>query len=176
VDKEAIKERLRWVRDRYRLAAMDGSDAWIELAASKIAGAVSDEREWRPIETAPNDGTWIVTCRADEPDSIEAGRFSPFKWPEYVPVEGGLYARIMKPIEVWRGINNFHRATHWMPLPPPPATSPTRATAACPACRGSGIVCRSAGICDDRTTCEECGGEGVLHEVVPMAAEVDDGR
>lgn len=76
---------------------------------------------WQPIETAPKDGTWFMICNTkDGFDSYEVGCHDPMLWPEYVEVDGGLFRKEMKPIHVWRGFNNMHRATHWMPLPDPP--------------------------------------------------------
>lgn len=57
---------------------------------------------WRPIETAPRDGTWILTYGADTP--ISDGYL--LDW--YVPDDG------------WNG-----NPTHWRPLPTPPARSAT---------------------------------------------------
>jgi hypothetical protein len=86
---------------------------------------------WQPIETAPKDGTWFLICNADDGfDSYEVGSYDPEVgsydptfWPEYVEVEGGLYRKEMKTSYEWRGFNNLHRATHWMPLPEPPLTA-----------------------------------------------------
>lgn len=83
--------------------------------------------EWQPIETAPRDGAWFVICREDDTDFYEVGRYSPGYWPKYEEVEGGLFRKSMEPIWQWT-FNNFHRATHWMPLPEPPKrpTTPRR--------------------------------------------------
>ena len=76
---------------------------------------------WRPIDTAPKDGTWFLICRADEGfDSYEVGRWEPYMWSEYVEDRDGLYRKESKPVHEWRGFNNMHRATHWLPLPEPP--------------------------------------------------------
>lgn len=79
--------------------------------------------EWQPIETAPKDGTWFLTCRAGEEHKqfmYEIGCYDPYMLPEYIEVDGGLFRKEMKPGYEWTGFNNFHRATHWMPLPEPP--------------------------------------------------------
>jgi Protein of unknown function (DUF551) len=77
---------------------------------------------WQPIETAPMDGTWFMTCRAcDGFYSYEIGRYEPILFPRYVPVDGGLFRREEETIVDWRGFSNMHRATHWMPLPEPPS-------------------------------------------------------
>jgi len=76
---------------------------------------------WQPIETAPRDGTWFVICLPGE--RFEVGRFYPAKSTYYVPSEiDGLFRQQEKVIHEWGEFNNFHRATHWMPLPAPPAT------------------------------------------------------
>lgn len=82
--------------------------------------------EWQPIETAPRDGTWFLTCRASEGfESYEYGRYDPYFMAEYVEVEGGLYRKESRSSYDWTGFNNFHRMTHWMPAPKPPAHSET---------------------------------------------------
>ena len=78
--------------------------------------------DWRPIETAPKDGTWFLICRADDGfDSYEVGRFDPMILPEFVEAGEGLYRKIERKGYEWTGFNNMHRATHWMPLPEPPS-------------------------------------------------------
>ena len=80
---------------------------------------------WQPIETAPKDGTWFVTCNTNDPDEIEAGCYSATEWQSFKKVEGtDFYQRVSQVVSEWRGFNNFHRATHWMPLPPPPTAAP----------------------------------------------------
>ena len=83
--------------------------------------------DWQPINTAPKDGTWFLICNAiDGFYSYEVGRYEPMFWPEYVEAGDGFYRKEMKQIHEWRGFNNMHRATHWMPLPdPPPVTGCT---------------------------------------------------
>ena len=76
---------------------------------------------WQPIETAPRDGTWFVICLPGE--RFEVGRFYPAKSTYYVPSEiDGLFRQQEKVIHEWGEFNNFHRATHWLPLPAPPVT------------------------------------------------------
>lgn len=78
---------------------------------------------WQPIETAPRDGTWFLTCCAAEEHKqfvYEVGCYDPYMHPEYVEVDGGLFRKEMRSSYDWTGFNNFHRATHWMPLPEPP--------------------------------------------------------
>ena len=63
---------------------------------------------WRPIETAPKDGTWILTFDPEEPD----------KWSKY-----GIY-KWSTFFKEWVDQRDVTCAdfTHWMPLPPPPET------------------------------------------------------
>lgn len=76
---------------------------------------------WQPIETCPKDGTWFLICRAAEGfDSYEIGCYEPMLMDDYEPVNGDLYKKVRKSVFDWRGFNNMHRATHWMPLPEPP--------------------------------------------------------
>jgi hypothetical protein len=79
--------------------------------------------EWQTIETAPRDGTWFLICREGEDfESYEIGCFNPLMQKSYVPAEGGLFRLIEESYYDWRGFNEFHRATHWMPLPSPPTS------------------------------------------------------
>lgn len=90
------------------------------IAALSIVSKPSEEG-WRPIETAPKDGSWFLICRDEDGfDGYEIGSHDPMTLPEYVPVEGGLYQKVDRQVFEWRGFNNFHRATHWRPLPAPP--------------------------------------------------------
>ena len=73
--------------------------------------------EWQPIETAPKDGTFYIAWSSDfgpvvcnQPD----GRYP------------GRWVRV-RTAKLWAGVSDYcaERATHWMPLPPPPtAESP----------------------------------------------------
>jgi hypothetical protein len=76
---------------------------------------------WQPIETAPRDGTWFVICTAGEQDSCEAGCYDPLLSDHFVEADNGLYKKERVSLYDWTGFNNFHRATHWIPLPYVPA-------------------------------------------------------
>ena len=100
--------------DESRTARPSHDAAPASLSAGGGAG-------WQPIETAPKDGTWFVICLPGE--GFEIGRFDPTNWTEYVPSEiDGLFRQQERVIYEWGGFNNFQSATHWMPLPAPPAT------------------------------------------------------
>lgn len=78
---------------------------------------------WQPIETAPRDGTWFVTGMfVDGRDpAYEVGGYNPLYYDKYVEVGGGLYRKEQSAAYEWDGFDNFHRATHWIPLPPAPS-------------------------------------------------------
>lgn len=72
---------------------------------------------WQPIETAPKDGTPIILGYIDRRGSV--GARSAF-W------MGDVYSgRTKKPIGAWvcpiDRVLVDQQATHWMPLPTPPA-------------------------------------------------------
>jgi hypothetical protein len=85
-------EKLRRIADS---TALDGvADAIREVA---------DEMDWRPIETAPKDGTRILI--ATPLDGVMSSEFF-----------GGLWQNIP-----WRREGAARgQPTHWMPLPPAP--------------------------------------------------------
>ncbi len=63
---------------------------------------------WRPIETAPKEGVFLVYM----PDEARpALRVQVANWRPNVKVVGGLFSFDCAPI------------THWMPLPPPPTSA-----------------------------------------------------
>lgn len=85
--------------------------------------------EWKPIETAPKDGTmflcWVAAARWSNSD----GEFSSyahnvsevdFCWWRAMPVglEGGYFDNASGQI------GDGQEITHWMPLPPPPKDTP----------------------------------------------------
>lgn len=75
--------------------------------------------EWQPIDTAPRDGSWFVTTSMLDPGTYEVGRFQEQFWNSYVEAGEGLF-RLERRLVSEFTHDNFRRATHWMPLPPPP--------------------------------------------------------
>lgn len=71
--------------------------------------------EWKSIDSAPRDGTWVLAygnqCHYDEPAS------------QHVVFWDDRH-------EVWRGgmdgFTDILFASHWQPLPPPPTEETTR--------------------------------------------------
>lgn len=60
--------------------------------------------DWQPIETAPKDGTRVLTAKVGGPVGMSFWLTSSEKW--------------------WDGLSGHSRnspPTHWMPLPHPPA-------------------------------------------------------
>lgn len=57
---------------------------------------------WQPIETAPRDGTRVLTFRRDFSESYAVAWFGRGGW---IPVNGSAWPE----------------PTHWAPLPEPPA-------------------------------------------------------
>lgn len=83
--------------------------------------------KWQPIETAPRDGTWFLTCNVKANANgfgpeYEIGCYRPLLTDRFDEVEGGLYRKRQEQIYDWEGFNNFGRATHWQPLPSPPSS------------------------------------------------------
>lgn len=74
--------------------------------------------KWRPIETAPRDGSvFLIYIPGWE---YEVGKYDPILWGEFVHVGDGLFKKVTKIASEWRGFNNFSAATHWTPIPEPP--------------------------------------------------------
>lgn len=66
--------------------------------------------EWQPIETAPRDGTPVLAATSRS---------------QYVAWNNGR-SDMWVFVDDGRGNSFFFRPTHWMPLPPPPATQEPR--------------------------------------------------
>jgi hypothetical protein len=66
---------------------------------------MSAKLDWRPIATAPKDGTWFLTYSAGSDDYCYPN-FDFAKWDEDGWAKWGC---------------GFDQATHWAPVPAPPA-------------------------------------------------------
>lgn len=87
--------------------------------------AEADAGGWRPIETAPRDGTYIlIPGRTGRNDRIAVTIPECVSWRD-CPLLGGLpdFQGGWRPID---DAQAARKPTHWMPLPEPPATPPAR--------------------------------------------------
>ncbi|MDE3022959.1 MAG: hypothetical protein KGI54_14065 [Pseudomonadota bacterium] len=79
-------------------------------------GEIAEQDGWKPIETAPKDGTFILTCKLGYHPCIThwliINGFG--KW--FSDPEG--YGKVSCFQHDWE--NTFYKPTHWMPLPEQP--------------------------------------------------------
>lgn len=79
-----------------------------QVNADKNLGDESEDREtvrgWQPIETAPEDGLFLVYMPNEPPHSM----FQVARWHPNAKVIGHVFAF------------DLTKPTHWMPLPSPP--------------------------------------------------------
>lgn len=87
-------------------AYYSGPESVPSIAAMKKALAVVPLPEWRPIETAPKDGSLILGYFADGETAWHFDR---------------LVCRWISDLEMWsaKGVSGL-QPTHWQPLPEPP--------------------------------------------------------
>ena len=74
--------------------------------------------EWRPIETAPKDGSWLMVYeRSDFPPSVWVVR-----WGNIEGSGGWLDEKCWVTVGLGPNPDTYDAdmATHWMPLPDPP--------------------------------------------------------
>lgn len=126
-DPMELVDRLDYSASANRGLGRDGLATLLTEAAACIREMV----EWRPIETAPRDGTWIRAWR--EPPKMTGPRWEPliyvrwdeeeesWVWPcdtfEVFTIRG----RELADMEI--GDGDYYSAsdfTHWLPLPPAP--------------------------------------------------------
>lgn len=75
--------------------------------------------EWQPIETAPKDGSYVLTF---VPKPWNGLTIKPLRWEEEVTltwedVDATTRERRETDSSHW---STYEEPTHWMPLPPPP--------------------------------------------------------
>lgn len=103
---------------------MPDTDFSPALAAGQEIARRQRQMTWRPISTAPKDGTWIIVydpyfvsempvsigtyMTADERDTC--GRFKKGEWLLFE----------------WDGMPSSANPTHWMPLPDAPSVLPSK--------------------------------------------------
>jgi hypothetical protein len=96
-------------------AGLSGMDTEQQLAFAADLRAAADALEaagWRPIETAPQDGTMVLYWSSTNRSGCFVGNQPP-------GCHRGLWYCIK---DEWRGGADFraYDAEYWMPLPPPP--------------------------------------------------------
>ena len=117
---EATREAVR-AEARAAIAAMPVPEAADRLAA--LAVLSPDElRGWRPIETAPRDGTRLLLWM----EPMNDARFRPTDGPHTVIATWVVWSDAMKREGMregwsWYG-SPLHYPTHWRPLPDPPSS------------------------------------------------------
>jgi hypothetical protein len=67
--------------------------------------------EWKPIETAPKDGTWFLGWR---PTTIKQDQLDTYQWCEKPLGDPPFWINAADSND-W-----YEQPTHWMPLPEPP--------------------------------------------------------
>lgn len=101
---------------------LDGEAVALRALTKALAHTDGEAKTWRPIDTAPRDGSWFVIVSAD--GDYEVGCYDPSVWNSYEEVEGGLYRKVPTVTYEWRGFNNFGRAVAWTPIAPLKANQP----------------------------------------------------
>ena len=100
-----LSEQIAWLRSRIeRLedeAAHFQTSAAESVVMSRAVLASLEAQQWRPIETAPKDGTLILVCTKE-------GAISMSRW--YSLTEKWL----------WTPFYHWQELAYWMPLPAPP--------------------------------------------------------
>ena len=100
-----LAEAVKWARSLMRLYAVD-LDRPQDAERLRILADAAEASAWRPIESAPRDGTWFLAC-ATTP-GWEATRRVRFDEPDdRLPISG---ENVLWP----------SAPTHWMPLPKEP--------------------------------------------------------
>ena len=72
------------------------------------------ENEWQPIETAPKDGTVVLVGRFVDDGQAYCNGLIAVDWYRGPDMQWGMFSK------------RYWPATHWMPLPKPPAMAQVR--------------------------------------------------
>ena len=108
---------------RYGFSVKDPTQEQIDIIKTQRAQAVEETKQWRPIETAPNDGTRVLLwrdgwCMAPldhwGENQGDDGVFFGWCWDEAVYVSGACEAGFVG----WQeDIDGDLMPTHWLPEP-----------------------------------------------------------
>mgnify|MGYP003443508943 FL=1 len=110
-------------------------DCKITMAIAALRAALADPQGWRPIETAPKDGYFLV----HEDGAIRVklrhkGVFGEITYPTLIAnngwkevLVGNDAKRVLEPMGYTLGLGDgcCTEPTHWMPLPPAPEEQKT---------------------------------------------------
>lgn len=100
------------------LGVIEFARAIEKLVTQKAREAALEE--WKPIETAPRDGGYFLTANFhncfDPLGEYEVARYDPREFDDYEDAGGGLFRKVTKTLMEFTS-DNFHRATHWAPIP-----------------------------------------------------------
>lgn len=85
----------------------------LRTAITETAQAIAKANEWRPIETAPKDGTYVLLHFP-----------GPFHDSECPGAAVGCFSQLSSKwwlTAIWASTSAHHDPDGWLPLPPPPA-------------------------------------------------------
>jgi hypothetical protein len=68
--------------------------------------------DWQPIETAPQDGSWILLCTTDGKMAVCTWDKLSYNWEKQWVYGPNGHEHSFR--------SGFYEATHWKPLPTPP--------------------------------------------------------
>ncbi len=119
--REKAREARQWATEcqpwdganRHELRNRAGVYEWCaDKVDAALAGVGRPEAQgWQPIETAPKDGTWVLTCDVSD-----------FNLQRVLRWDTDTHSRN----PTWRDHELFPKTpTHWMPLPPVPVPQET---------------------------------------------------
>lgn len=86
--------------------------------AARVQSGGQRQDGWRPIESAPKDGTCVLAWIAHEADDFCDHSFQRASIISWAKAVAGPYGHVAGWDKQWIG-----EPTHWMPLPAPPSTA-----------------------------------------------------
>lgn len=120
---KALADELHQMASRFADRGFSGSSYMTMEAAATALRHLSGRDEWHPIETAPRDGTEILTVGLDSKCVVAT------KWLSPGPFVRGVLASYHQPDgwywASWSEPVGAITPTHWRPLPPPPKGTAT---------------------------------------------------
>lgn len=119
--------------DHSLIAASPDTTTEASALITRLLDALDDARGWQPIETAPESDDIMLWARSDNSiKGAKIGDLAHWSDPEihicsfsYIDDSGSRVYRSTE-LDGWGEMNMRLWATHWMPLPAPPALSDER--------------------------------------------------